>query len=156
MKNLLLATFTFLSFHLFAQHSHTRVGVFPDIGEYLTLKVDLHIHTVFSDGSVWPDIRVQEALRDSLDLVSMTEHLEYQPHEDDIPHPDRNRSYELTAQLAKPYRLMVANGAEITRSMPPGHNNAIFIKDANKLRVDDPMEAFKEANRQGAFVFLES
>lgn len=153
MKNLLLVIFTVLTFNLLAQHTHTRVGVFPDVGEYLTLKVDLHIHTVFSDGSVWPDIRVQEALRDSLDLVAMTEHLEYQPHEEDIPHPDRNRSYEVTSQLAKPYRLMVANAAEITRSMPPGHNNAIFIKDANKLMGEDPIEVFKEANRQGAFVF---
>jgi len=153
MKNLILATFTVLSFNLLAQHTHTRVGVFPDVGDHLTLKVDLHIHTVFSDGSVWPDIRVQEALRDSLDMVAMTEHLEYQPHEKDIPHSDRNRSYELTSQLAKPYRLMVANAAEITRSMPPGHNNAIFIEDANKLIGEDPVEVFKEANRQGAFVF---
>jgi len=83
----------------------------------------------------------------------MTEHLEYQPHIDDIPHPDRNRSYEVTSQLAKPYRLMVANAAEITRSMPPGHNNAIFIEDANKLMDKDPIKVFKEANRQGAFVF---
>ncbi|MEL6720436.1 MAG: Sb-PDE family phosphodiesterase [Bacteroidota bacterium] len=153
MKNTLFLAFILLNTNLLAQHKHTRVGTFPNVGEYLTLKVDLHIHTIFSDGSVWPDIRVQEAQRDSLDLVSMTEHLEYQPHEEDIPHPDRNRSYELTSQLAKPYRLMVANGAEITRSMPPGHNNAIFIQDANKLKVDDPLEAFKEANRQGAFVF---
>ena len=27
---------------------------FPDIPGYQTLKCDLHIHTVFSDGSVWP------------------------------------------------------------------------------------------------------
>jgi len=67
MKNLLLLLFTLFTFNIFAQHTHSRVGVFPKIGDYLTLKVDLHIHTVFSDGSVWPDIRVQEALRDSLD-----------------------------------------------------------------------------------------
>ena len=42
------------------------------------VSADLHIHTVFSDGSVWPTIRVEEALRDSIDLISLTEHLEYQ------------------------------------------------------------------------------
>jgi hypothetical protein len=64
------------------QHSHksSRALSFPDIPGYKTLKTDLHIHSVFSDGSVWPDIRVQEALRDNLDVISLTEHLEYQPH----------------------------------------------------------------------------
>jgi hypothetical protein len=48
---------------------------------------------------------------------------------------------------------MVFRGAEITRSMPPGHSNAIFIQDANKLMIEDPVAAFEEANRQGAFTF---
>ena len=47
----------------------------PD-GVFL-ISSDLHIHTVFSDGEVWPSIRVKEARRDGLDLISMTEHLEY-------------------------------------------------------------------------------
>ena len=58
---------------------------------------DLHIHTVFSDGSVWPTIRVEEALRDSIDLISLTEHIEYQPWRADIPNPDRNRSFQIAA-----------------------------------------------------------
>ena len=33
------------------------------------ISADLHIHTVFSDGSVWPTIRVDEALRDSICLL---------------------------------------------------------------------------------------
>ncbi len=73
-------------------HSHLSSNAFsyPDIEGHVTLKTDLHIHTVFSDGNVWPTIRVQEALRENLDAISLTEHLEYQPHKDDIPHPDRN------------------------------------------------------------------
>jgi hypothetical protein len=134
-------------------HAFTRVVRFPNIPGYVSVKCDFHIHTVFSDGSVWPDIRVEEALKDSLDMISLTEHLEYQPHIKDIPHPDRNRSFEVGAQAAKPYGLTLVNGSEITRSMPPGHNNAIFIKDANKLLMDDPIAVFKEANQQGAFVF---
>jgi len=134
-------------------HRHSRVTRFPDIPGYLSLSCDFHIHTVFSDGSVWPDIRVQEAVRDSLDAISLTEHLEYQPKKADIPNPDRNRSHEIASQLAKPYELLVVRGAEITRGMPPGHNNAIFIQDANKLMLNEPVPVFQEARRQGAFVF---
>jgi len=132
---------------------HSRTIKFPNPQGYILIVSDLHQHTVFSDGSVWPDIRVQEATKDGVDLISLTEHIEYQPHGEDIPHPDRNRSFELAKQLAKPYELMVVHGAEITRTMPPGHNNAIFINDANKLLIEDSVEVFKEAQRQGAFVF---
>ena len=45
------------------------------------VSTDLHIHTVFSDGAVWPSIRVEEARKEGLDLIAMTEHLEYQPHQ---------------------------------------------------------------------------
>lgn len=119
----------------------------------MTLKCDLHMHTVFSDGSVWPGIRVQEALRDGLDVISITDHIEYQPHQKDIAHEERNRSYELALESAKGTTLLVIPGTEITRSMPPGHFNAIFVKDVNKLRTKDVMEAFREAKKQGAFVF---
>jgi hypothetical protein len=136
-----------------SNHQHGRVAKFPPIQGYLSLSCDFHIHTVFSDGSVWPDIRVQEALKDSLDAVSMTEHLEYQPHKDDIPNPDRNKSFDIASKIAKPYELLVVKGAEITRGMPPGHNNAIFIKDANKLLQEDALTVFKEAKNQGAFTF---
>ena len=130
-----------------------RTIIFPDIPGYMTLKCDLHIHTVLSDGSVWPDIRIEEALRDGLDAISITDHLEYQPHSSDIPHPDRNRSYQLALQKAKNQNLIVINGAEFTRGMPPGHLNAIFLKDANKLLPEDVMEGFREAKNQDAFVF---
>jgi len=132
---------------------NTRAIEFPDIPGYVTLKCDLHMHTVFSDGNVWPGIRVQEALRDGLDVISITDHIEYQPHEKDIPHPDRNRSYELALEAAKGTTLLVIPGTEITRFMPPGHFNAIFVKDVNKLNEKDVMEVFREAKRQGAFVF---
>jgi len=132
---------------------NSRAIEFPDIPGYLTLKCDLHMHTVFSDGSVWPDIRVQEALRDGLDAIALTDHIEYQPHQDDIPNPDGNRSYNLALKAAKGTGLLVIPAAEITRSMPPGHFNALFVKNINKLDQEDVMEVFREAKRQGAFVF---
>lgn len=126
---------------------------FPDISGYKTLLCDFHQHTVFSDGEVWPSIRVKEALKDELDAISITEHLEYQPHREDIPHKDRNRSYQIALKEVGDNNLIVINGAEITREMPPGHLNAIFLNDANKLLKDDVIEVCREAKKQGAFIF---
>ncbi len=156
MKNVITSGFLFLACQVLAQqhsHVHDRAIQFPDVPGYQTLACDFHIHSVFSDGSVWPDIRVQEAARDSLDAISLTEHLEYQPHLEDIPHPDRNRAFQLAEKYARPYNLLIVPGSEITRDMPPGHANAIFITDANKLLQDDALTVYREARRQGAFTF---
>lgn len=146
---------------------------FPDTSDYQTLVVDLHTHSVFSDGHVWPKIRVEEALRDGLNALAITEHLEYQPHRVDIAHPDRNRAYEIARQAAENHPLIVIAGSEITRDAPAGHINAVFVSDANKLlNVDTPpaagadaLEYYREAGKwpaqdavdaaasQGAFLF---
>lgn len=131
----------------------TRKIEFPDVGGYQTLVCDFHQHTVFSDGSVWPDIRVQEAERDGLDAIAVTDHLEYQPHAGDIPHSDRNRGFVIATEAAAKTNVLVIRGAEVTRAMPPGHCNAIFLEDVNRLLVQDPLAALREAARQGAFVF---
>lgn len=153
-KSLAIITLA-LSLTSAAAFAQQRAIEFPDVPGYRTLVVDLHTHSVFSDGMVWPDIRVQESVRDGLDVLAVTEHLEYQPKSDDIPHPDRNRSYVLASQHVETLSsdLIVVNGAEVTRRMPPGHVNAVFVTDANALLADDPMDAFREANQQGAFVF---
>ena len=132
-----------------------RAIEFPDVGGYRTLAVDLHTHSVFSDGSVWPVIRVQESDRDGLALLAVTEHLEHQPRAADVPNPDRNRSFAVAAEYAgaDAPEVIVVNGAEISREMPPGHVNAVFVSDANALLKADVMEVFEEANRQNAFVF---
>ena len=168
-----------------------RTMSFPDTKEYLTISTDLHTHSVFSDGHVWPNIRVAEAQKDDIDVLAITEHLEYQPHIMHIPHENRNAAYIEAKRSASGTDLIVINGSEITREMPPGHINAIFVKDANKLYKFDqellpeakeliqeraqgaelpeeqmqvienyalgnlypPLEALKEAKKQGAFVF---
>ena len=150
-----------------------RTIVFPDTEQYVTLIVDLHTHSVFSDGHVWPKIRVAEALRDGLDALAITEHLEYQPHRLDIPHPDRNRAYDDAKIAGRNSELIVIRGSEITRNAPAGHVNAVFLDDANKLlKVDNPpsnpgdvsgysaaarkwpaQKAIEAANAQDAFLF---
>ena len=149
-----------------------RKIVFPDTQQYKTIVLDAHTHSIFSDGHVWPRIRIGEAQRDGLDAIAITEHLEWQPHLEDIPHPDRNRSYDEAVSAAEGSDLIVIPGSEITRGPPASHINAIFINDANKLvkvtPPDDPydpraysmqvsewpaQEAIKAANDQGAFLF---
>ena len=152
MNRMLLIT-VFISFIFGHGGENGRKIEFPDLPGLKTLVCDLHMHTVFSDGSVWPNIRVMEANKDGLDVIATTEHLEYQSWISDIPHPDRNRSYELAKGFAGNSGLLVINGSEITREMPPGHANAIFINDANKLIKDDPIESFLEARKQDAFIF---
>ena len=49
--------------------------------------------------------------------------------------------------------ILLVRGSEITRSMPPGHLNAIFLKDCQTLETDNYMDAIKAAIDQGAFVF---
>lgn len=154
MKNIILISIlVFISIQTITGQDIDRKIVFPDVKDYKTLKCDFHIHTVFSDGLVWPTIRVDEAVRDGLDAIALTEHIEYQPHLDDIPHPDRNRSYEIAKQAAKAHDLIVIHGTEITRKLPPGHANAIFVTDVNKIHVDDAVASYQAARDQGAFIF---
>lgn len=145
---------------------------FPDTAEFKTLVLDPHTHSSFSDGHVWPSVRVAEALFDGLDALAITEHLEWQPHRADVPHPDRNRAYEIALEANGDNELMIIAGAEITRALPAGHINALFISDANKLvkhpELEDQtdvrayyegagqwpaQEAVNAANDQGAFLF---
>jgi hypothetical protein len=125
---------------------------FPDILGYQTLKCDLHMHTVFSDGLVWPTVRVDEAWREGLDVISITDHIEYQPHKRDIP-TNHNRPYEIARGSARDKNILLIRGAEITRETPPGHFNAIFLRNVNPLDTEELTDAVKAATEQGGFVF---
>lgn len=124
----------------------------PDVPGYVTLKCDFHMHTVFSDGGVWPSVRIEEAWREGLDAFAITDHIEYQPHKDDV-RTNHNRSYEIAKAGAEALNLIIIKGAEISRDMPPGHFNAIFLKDANALDTKEWRDALSAAIEQGAFVF---
>ena len=125
---------------------------FPDVPGYITLRCDLHMHSVFSDGSVWPSVRVEEAWRDGLDVIATTDHLEYLPHKLDVS-TNYDRSYEIARAAAQPLGLMVLRSAEITRGEPPGHVNAIGITNALLVNQQDNAAAVSNAFLQGAFLF---
>jgi hypothetical protein len=133
----------------------------PDLPGLTTLKADFHLHTVFSDGQVWPTVHVQEAWRDGLDVVALTDHVEYRPHSQDVG-MDLRRPYELALPLAEQLGIVLVQGVEITRPAPgtrsempvgSGHFNALFVRDPAALGVADLLEALRAARDQGAFVF---
>ncbi|MBR9999679.1 MAG: hypothetical protein KFF73_11955 [Cyclobacteriaceae bacterium] len=177
MKNyiLILIFIFFIAGESFSQLVRKDMVV-PDIPGYVTLKCDFHIHTVFSDGNVWPTVRVEEAWLLGYDAISITDHIEYQPHKKYIP-VQHNAGYEIAKPQGDRQDMIVIQGSEITRVMPPGHLNAIFIKDAKRIETErighmhsaeththgyldsidhhhqDYMMAIKEAVDQGGFVF---
>ena len=104
---------------------------FPDLPGYQTLKCDLHMHTVFSDGQsgrryAWmrPGGKAWTPLHDGPHRISAAQGRR--------AHQARPalRVGRRTGQQKKPAS---AQGAEITRDTPPGHFNALFLKDANPL-----------------------
>jgi hypothetical protein len=124
----------------------------PDLPGFVTFRCDFHTHTVFSDGKVWPDIRSEEAWREGYDAVAITDHVEYLPHRKDLP-PNHERSWEIAAPHGEKLGLIVIRGSEITRKMPPGHLNAIFLTAVSPLETPEWRDALRAAKAQGAFVF---
>jgi len=123
----------------------------PRVAGFLALQCDLHTHTVFSDGLVWPDVRSEEAWREGLDAIAITDHVEYLPHRRDLP-PNLERSWEIAAPLGEKLGLVVVKGSEVTRKMPPGHFNALFLRDVCPLETPDWRDALRAARSQGAFL----
>jgi len=123
----------------------------PDIPGYFTLKCDFHMHTPFSDGTVWPPDRVTEAWMEGLDAISITDHVEYHAYKMDVKIRP-NRAYEMAKSRAEELGILFVHGAEITRDMPPGHFNALFIQNDSLFTVKDPMKALDAAAKQNAFI----
>ncbi|WP_068773161.1 PHP domain-containing protein [Termitidicoccus mucosus] len=145
----------------------------PDAGELRVLKGDFHIHTLFSDGWVWPTERVYEAEENGLDVIAITDHIEYRPRlnrgnpGEPMLRKEDSENYNLSVEIAQKQaaankkasknksELLIIRGTEITKkTMPPGHFNALFVQDVNKIAAvqDDYWKMFAEARAQGAFL----
>jgi hypothetical protein len=137
----------------------------PDIGSFRVLKGDFHIHTLFSDGGVMPRDRVYEAVENGLDVIAITDHIEWRVFLGgrsiyiNVQLKERNDDHNIAYDLAKPEaekkNLILVRGTEISKSkMPPGHINAIFLKDVNPVAeaVDDWKKMLAVAADQGAFL----
>ena len=155
--------------------------VLPEVNGYKVLKADLHNHTIYSDGHVTPEYRVREAWMDGLDVLAMTEHIEYRPYEGRmltylkgyVPEGtkaannilsnkpadeqgilcDLNASNKIAITSAEGYGITLIPGVEITRTPETiGHYNALFVKDANTVYDADPAESIRKARQQGAII----
>lgn len=155
--------------------------VIPQVNGYNVYKADLHTHTIYSDGSVLPKYRVMEAWQDGLDIMAVTEHVEYRPAEGDmvtylekytdkkfkeaINHKlsgkaadkngimvDLNTAVKVSQQVAKGYGLTIIPGLEITRANEYGHFNALFTTDNNLVYDPDPYQSILKARAQGALI----
>jgi len=139
-----------------------RKIVIPDVGGFQVLKGDFHIHTLFSDGSVMPGDRVNEAADNGLDVIAITDHIEYRPNiggQGKFKLAEQNDDLNYSYQLAKPEadkrNLLLVRGTEITKSViPPGHFNALFVQDVMPIAaaVDDWRKMLQVAADQGAFL----
>lgn len=129
------------------QADHRKEIVLPQVNGYNVYKADLHAHTVFSDGQVMPELRVREAWKDGLDVIAITDHIEYRKneaamvehlvkyadnkHKEAVNHRipkngeitkdgimvDLNYSVKLAQKAAKGYGLTIIPGTEITRDV---------------------------------------
>jgi len=129
----------------------------PGFESFQTLKCDFHMHTVFSDGQVWPTVRLQEIWQEGLDVMAITDHVEYTPNAADVK-VNYNRAWELVKDLAVENNIVFIKGTEITRQTPPGHFNALFISDAagyngGRATSEKDKEAVLKAVEQDAFIF---
>ena len=146
-----------------------REIVIPDVNGYTVYKADLHTHTMFSDGRVTPEWRVDEAWMDGLDVVAITDHIENRPYVVRIPKyldgvevkvekekdiaVDLNASVKLAQVQAKKLNMLLVPGSEISRPYKTvGHLNALFTTDNNAIPAKDPLQALRNAKAQGALV----
>ena len=89
-----------------------RILSVPELPGYVTLKCDFHMHTVFSDGNVWPTQRVGEAWRDGLDAIAITDHLEYQPKKQYIP-TDHSAAWKIARSTAADYNIILSKARRL-------------------------------------------
>ena len=57
------------------QNDRTEI-IIPQVNGFNCYKADLHVHTIYSDGEVTPEYRVNEAWHDGLDILAITDHIE--------------------------------------------------------------------------------
>jgi len=121
----------------------------PDVAGYRTLKCDFHMHTVFSDGQVWPPARVAEAWRDGLDAIAISDHAGSKRKQDYLK-PDLNLPYALARPLADQLGVLLVPAVEVAQGLT--HCNALFIQDANAVDGMDLLPALRTLRGQGAYI----
>lgn len=132
-----------------------RVEV-PDIPGYHTYKADLHMHTIYSDAQVTPQMRVYEAWMEDVDILAITDH--HPEPRRQFGKKDMNAGYDEAAKYAGELGVRLIRGFELTGGEPVGHINVLFVKDCNDYRMKygftpaDADSILVRARREGAFI----
>ncbi len=153
--------------------------ILPQVEGYNVYKGDFHIHTSYSDGRVNPAGRVDEAWRDGLDVIAITDHYEGRHNEKRAlkvlaPYnkngkpmlyesafdakrvkADFNAIHEEAVERRDKcgYNMVIIKGCEMARdSKTHGHFNCLFLKDINNLYEYDLKEALKKVRNQGGII----
>lgn len=140
--------------------------ILPTVNGYTPYKADLHIHSTYSDGVMkyTGRGRVYEAWRDGLDVIAVTDHMRVKVYKDKVgvptPENDKAKRGERPAQAVKDavsmggdYGILVIPGVEITGSPKTlGHFNALFTINNLEIFDYDPMQAIRNARKQGALI----
>ena len=124
---------------------------------------------------------MREAWADGLDILAITEHVEYRPTERSMLNflkgylpegtqatnnniigkaadekgilADLNLSNNIATKAAESYGITIIPGIEITRTPETiGHYNALFIEDANTIYAADAAASIRNARKQGAII----
>ena len=103
-----------LEYPFAVQHTRNEI-VIPKIKGLNVYKADFHLHTIFSDGDVTPDMRVIEAWRNGLDIIAITDHMEYRRTERHM------------------YRYMKDYIREDLRGLPNAVNTNVLSKDPDSF-----------------------
>ena len=163
------------------QFARTEIYL-PQVNGMNFYKADLHIHSIYSDGDVTPDMRVLEAWYDGLDAISVTDHMEYRRIEREMfEYMDKYIREDLRKDGAVNTNIMrqgpdakgvlvdfnVAYNSAARKARDFGllvirgvevtrkHNgdyNAIFTTDNNALYDPDLAQTLRNARAQGAFI----
>ncbi|MBR2351600.1 MAG: histidinol-phosphatase [Alistipes sp.] len=159
-----------------------REMVLPKVKGFTVLTGDFHVHTMYSDGVATPEMRVDEAWFDGIDVLAITDHeshrhgknyLQYvakyfpdgkapkyqsrmkniSPDDFDKIPVDLNQSVREAQKRAEKYGMIIVPGIEITRNPSKiGHYNALFTKDNNTIIDKDVTKSIENARAQKALI----
>lgn len=159
--------------HTAEKKSQRKEIIIPNVEGYKVYKADLHIHTLYSDGHVLPELRVREAWADGLDIIAITDHFENRKYANDmlsflkghVPEGEKhergvvsdkidyNLPHNSSVSAAKRQNIMLIRGIELSRNPSEyGHFNCLFTTDNNTINDEDPEVAIRNARAQGAII----
>ena len=103
-------------------------------------------------------------MTEGLDFIAVTDHVDarlLKQKNRGLMDFDRNESYKIAAAAGKSRGVLVIHGGEISRGMPPGHFNTLFVSDCEAIgkasdahdnHYDAMQAGLVEAQKQGGFL----